>query len=182
MSGSFAKAATEQMLPVLRADLRTELRTAGLVNEPAPRWPEPHDDDAEQEILAAVLSGDVLPADLAPLRGQHFRAHIKQQAFAAADALAVFGAPVTVEAIVELLTHEGYSREAVRSELELARDATPFLCRSTLQQRGERVIELWRQRQLIGVMSEVDAQLRVGVLTHEGAKLRLREYFTGGTK
>ena len=37
MSGSLAKAVTEQILPVLRDDIRSELRTAGLFSEPAPR-------------------------------------------------------------------------------------------------------------------------------------------------
>jgi hypothetical protein len=175
VSKSIAAAVVAQVVPALQR----ECRTAVLFSEPVTRLPDPHDDDAEQELLSAVLSGEVHPSELDPLRAEHFRAHIKQQTFAAADALTIFGASVTVPAVTELLVQEGYNHTAVQSELELIRDATPFLCRATLQERVQRVIELWQLRQLLRVMDEIAAHVRVGQLTHAGAKARLREYFMG---
>jgi len=67
----------------------------------------------------------------------------------------------------------------VLEELTTIRDCTPFAAAATLTRHVATVMNRWQERELIQKMQRIDAELRVGALTVDGAKLRLREFFMG---
>ena len=133
----------------------------------------PHDYDAEQAVLSALLVGHVGADDVRPLEPRHFYGTFNQRLFK----LLASTAERDPQALVDLLEMHG----PVMEELLTIRDATPFVCRELLQVEVAKIFNRWLERELIQTMQRLDAELRVGAITVDGAKLRLREFFMGRT-
>ncbi|MEP7049451.1 MAG: DnaB-like helicase N-terminal domain-containing protein [Pseudomonadota bacterium] len=131
--------------------------------------PAPADLDIEQEILSALLCGHVTTDELKPLESRHFYSRFNQRLFE----FLVASAERDLQAITDALPCRG----PVLEELTIIRDATPFACLPTLHKHIRTVMDRWLERELIRTMQEVDAELRVGALTHDGARARLRQHF-----
>jgi hypothetical protein len=55
---------------------------------------------------------------------------------------------------------------------------TPFAVATTLRKHVATIMNHWLERELIRTMQQLDAELRVGAITHDGARARLRQHFT----
>lgn len=165
----------------------------------------PHDADAEQAVLSALLNGHATVAELRPLAPRHFYSLFNAKVFEALTArttrdgrckrcdgtgrLAAFNvrpgchyvlcneclitSDRELQALVDLLEVRG----PVLEDLTIIRDTTPFTHPSFLRQNVTTIMRRWLERELIRTMQEIDAELRVGALTHDGARRRLREHF-----
>lgn len=173
MTDALAKFVADRVLPRLRSGVREEIRIAALLDRPVSACGLPCDLDAEQEICSAVLCGQVAPGDLSPLVGKHFYGRLFGFIFIAADAVLAAGLEFTVEHVEIALREQGFDGPEVHRELIQTRDTTPFVVRSILDRQAERVIDLWRRRQLIETMQRVDAELRVGAISFRDAALAL---------
>jgi len=133
----------------------------------------PHDSDAEQDVLSALLCEHTTPEALAPLEARHFYSTFNQHLFT------LLGTTTErdLQALVDLLDMRG----PVLEELATIRDATPFTGPARLRQHVNTLLDRWHERELIRTMQQLDAELRVGAITVDGAKLRLREFFMGNS-
>ncbi|MEO7032727.1 MAG: hypothetical protein ABI548_02765 [Polyangiaceae bacterium] len=131
--------------------------------------PAPGNLDVEQEILSAVLVGHVTTDDLKPLEARHFYSRFNRRLF---ETLAT-----SPERDLQAITDALPCRGPILEELTIIRDATPFACLPTLRKHVKTVMDRWLERELICTMQQIDAELRVGALTHDGARARLREHF-----
>ena len=129
----------------------------------------PHDLDAEQAVLCAILNGNTEADDLKPLESRHFYSHFNQRLFAALSA--------TDERDLRALVDALDTRGPVLEELTTIRDATPFVCVPLLRNEVAKILDRWLERELIRAMQKIDAELRVGAITHDGARARLRQHF-----
>jgi hypothetical protein len=151
--------------PLTRADLVEVLRREHIMGEPLAALPA--DLDAEREIVAGVLGGQVTVDDLAPLRGEHFRS-----ALGAALEVLRDRPMESAEQLASALAAE-YGRRAwdLVDEVSVA----ALLTRGQLHQRAALVVELWRRRQLVQVMRSLDASLCVAESTFDEAVGVLRD-------
>lgn len=131
----------------------------------------PHDYDVEQEVLSALLCDHTTAEALAPLESRHFYGTFNRELF---SALAT-SPERDLQAITDALSLRG----PVLGELETIRDATPFTGPVRLRQHVNTLMDRWRERELIRTMQVLDAELRLGTVTVDGARLRLREFFMG---
>jgi len=131
----------------------------------------PHDSDVEQEILSALLIGHATVESLKPLESKHFYSTFNQHLFRFLSE----SPERDLQAITDAIDLCG----PVLEELTTIRDCTPFAAAATLTRHVATVMNRWQERELIQKMQRIDAELRVGALTVDGAKLRLREFFMG---
>lgn len=157
----------EKIQRAISAVLPRELRAIGLVSEPA--LPLPTDLDAEAEVLSAVLSGDVLCADLAPLAADHFYALLHQAVWTAAQTVT----PGDLEAVYLHLVSSGWVG-AIDDELEQLTVAQPWRSTLAVKQQAARIVELAKRRELIVKLQRMEADLRSDRLTVAGALRILR--------
>lgn len=80
--------AESELSAEVRRVVATEIRMAGLVADPRPVLQLPWDGAAEQQLIALLVDGHKTPADLRPLRAEHFYASIYMMIFEAAEAVA----------------------------------------------------------------------------------------------
>ena len=131
----------------------------------------PHDSDVEQQILSALLSGHATAEQLKPLESKHFYSTFNQHLFTFLS-----NSPERdLQAIADTIDMRG----PVLEELTTIRDCTPFAAAATLSKHVATVVNRSLERELIQTMQHIDAELRVGSLSVDGAKLRLREFFMG---
>jgi len=170
MHGTTQKPATALAEAVCR-----ELRIAGMLSEPRPGLPLPNDVDTESELVAAIVDGYVSPQELAPLLGRHFYSRVLGEVFAAADAVLSAGLPISDRAILAALEQDGV-RGDILFELEVLHNCTPA-CTSIriLRAQTERVLELWRQRQIIAGVDKIAFALRADQLSADEALTKLKE-------
>jgi len=152
----------------------TMLECALLMPRPEVTPAAPHDLDAEQGVLSALLCGHTTIDALKPLESSHFYGHFNQRLFN----VLCWSPERDLERIADLLNIGG----PVIDELTTIRDATPFAVRATLRAHVMTIVDRWRERELIRAMQQIDAELRVGALNHAGARARLREHFVGENK
>lgn len=129
----------------------------------------PHDTDAEQEVLSALLCEHTTTEALKPLESRHFYSRFNQHLFA----LLATTEERDLQTLVDLLDARGPALE----ELTIIRDATPFAIAKTLRKHVTSIMERWLERELIRTMQTLDAELRIGAITHDGARSRLRQHF-----
>ncbi|HET7540687.1 MAG TPA: DnaB-like helicase N-terminal domain-containing protein [Polyangiaceae bacterium] len=129
----------------------------------------PHDGDSEQVVLSALLCGHATIEDVKPLEARHFYSTFNARLFG----VLCTSAERELPALIDLLDMRG----PVLEELTLIRDASPFVCVPLLSVEVAKILDRWLERELIRVMQELDAQLRVGAITHDGARARLRQHF-----
>ncbi|HEY5373887.1 MAG TPA: DnaB-like helicase N-terminal domain-containing protein [Polyangiaceae bacterium] len=133
----------------------------------------PHDYDAEQDVLSALLCEHTTIEALAPLETRHFYSTFNQHLFAALAA--------SSERDLQAITDALETRGPVLEELTIIRDGTPFASAPRLREHVNTIMARWLERELIRTMQQLDAELRVGAITVDGAKLRLREFFMGNS-
>lgn len=163
-------AVASKLGPDLHEVIAREMRGAILTlpREEAPQAA-PHDSDAEQVILCALLLGHSSAEHVKGLQPRHFYSAFNARLFELLTS--------TKERDLQLLADRLGILGPVVPELELIRDASVFVCASMLHLEVAKVLERWLERQLIRTMQEIDAALRVGSLTHDGARARLRQHF-----
>lgn len=147
--------------------IRHELHAAALTRAAESWLPEPCDLDVEGEVLSAVLNGDVTTTELQPLLSRHFFAHINQAIWEAA----LDAPPGDLETIHRSLVARGW-RGALGDEIETLVLKQPFCSLSRLRGHVVKLMNLWSQRELIGLMQQIDADMRRGVLTADEARRR----------
>ena len=166
-----------RLLGLVRREIRHEIRAAALVSEPRPSLPPPSDLDAEAEVLSALLEGHCSVADLAPLEARHFFGRFHSEVFEALTLLSDRASDL--ESVAELLTDRGIVGPVV-DELEQLRDAQPFASSDRLCQHVRTILDRWRERRFLELLGSIDLEVRTGVLSVDGAKPRLREFFLKG--
>lgn len=158
----------------IRQEVRHEIRAAALVTEPRPCLPPPAAVDAEAEVISALLEGHCSVADLAPLEAQHFYGRFHREVF---EAISLLGPKaLDLDVLARLLTDRGIAGP-VRDELEQLRDAQPFASAERLCQHVRTILDRWRERQFLALLQCIDLEVRTGVLSVDGSKPRLREFF-----
>jgi hypothetical protein len=133
----------------------------------------PHDYDVEQEVLSALLCDYTTAEALGPLESRHFYSTFNQHLFSALTA--------SPERDLQAITDALDMRGPVMEELGTIRDATPFTGPERLRGHVRTLMDRWRERELIRAMQLLDAELRLGTVTVDGARLRLREFFMGNS-
>lgn len=142
--------------------VRSELRTAGLLNEPGPRLPLPHDLDAEGELCSAMLNGYPPPESSWPAPSD-FYSRFNGYVWAAACAVVRAGREPTAEALLAGLDAQGVRGPGLVRALEELRDLQPYVCRVGLERSAERVRTLARARELIEELELTAVELRFGI-------------------
>lgn len=142
------------------AAVRREIRDCGMLNEPTHWLPPPCDLDAEGEVLSARLNGHVLAIELAPLDARHFFGDLNREIWRATEEVA----PGDFPGVFRVLTTRGW-RGAIAQEVHTLTAAQPFSCLRRLREHADRLIDLWRQRQVIELARHVELELRRGNLT-----------------
>lgn len=144
------------------------------------RVPPINDLDAEGSVLSAALNDSPrgwLGALTGLLRPEMFYATANQRIWEAVEALHCRGKPTDPVSVA------GYMRQ--RGTL-LAAGGTPYLgetlalCQPACakpEAHAALILECWKERELVTCMERTAIELRHGSLTHEGAKLKLREHF-----
>lgn len=127
--------------------------------------------EGEQNVLSALLCSGITIDELKPLEAKHFYSVFNQRLF---ETLATTKSR-DLDAVADALG--GYG--PIMEELEIIANCTPFVHPTRLHKDVIMIVDRWRERQLIQVMQKVDAELRVGALTVDGARARLREFFVG---
>jgi len=133
----------------------------------------PHNLDAEQEILSALLCEHATFESLKPLESRQFYAHFNQKLFAFLSE--------NPERDLQLVADGLNMCGPLLEELTTIRDCSLFAGSATLAKHVSTVMNHWLERELIQVMQHIDAELRVGALTHDGARARLRAHFVGNS-
>jgi len=171
-SGARVKAPARRSL----TDVVAEEMRAAVMMLPREELPQaaPHDLDAEQEILSALLCDHVTTDELKPLTPQHFYSRFNQFLYQV-----LLNVP---ERDLQKLTDLLDVRGPVLEELTTIRDATPFCSLQTLRKHVATLVERSLERELIRVMQKIDAELRVGSLARDEARIRLRKHFTGSDR
>lgn len=156
------------LIAELRAEVRHEIRTAGILDVP-PRahLPPPHDHDAEQDVCSALLNGRTF--DASRLTADDFYFPLFGAVFAAASVSTPGQA--SIEDIYRAIVMQGAAGEELRGELVTIRDLTPYTF--FIAQRVERLLELSRARRLLARMAAVDLDLRLGQTTTAQARAAL---------
>lgn len=162
----------------LRAEVRREIRLAGLFDVPArPSLPPPYDLEAEQIVCSALLCQDARPERFAPLQATHFYAHLFGAVYATAASFLEIGATPTVPRMLAAMQRAGWEgpERELHAELLTIRDATPLVLR--LEERARRIVELAEARALLAELARVDLALRLGETTAAAARAAI-----GGTR
>lgn len=141
------------------------LRREQIVREPLA--PLPMDADAELEVLAGLLAGAACPEDLAPLRPAHYSTAL----CAAAHAELELGPLESSDHLAARLAGE-FGRRAW--DLAGWLDVAAALSRGQLQQRADRVVELWRRRRLVCALRAVDSAVCAGAMSFDEGVGELR--------
>lgn len=160
----------------IRQVVATEIRVAGLVSDPRPALQQPRDADAEQQLIALLLSGHKTPSDLRPLRAEHFFARLYQMIFEAAEAVTARNGFCEIGSIGLELKSRGFVGP-VLPELEQINDTTPFINDVWMRKEIARVIELALRRRLIDELYACDVALRADSLSSDGARAKLAKFF-----
>lgn len=165
-----------ELLAGVRQVVATEIRMAGLVADPRPPLQPPADLDAEQELISLIVSGAKTPADLRPLRPEHFFARMFQLIFEAAEAVCQRDGFCEMGGIGLELKSRGLVGR-VLPELEQIRDCTPAINHVWIQRRIARVMELALRRKLIDELYNCDVSMRADLLDADGVRARLNKFF-----
>jgi replicative DNA helicase len=167
----------KELTKVVSRVIAHEMRALGLLSEPVPAIPLPFDVAVEAEVVSAILSGHVKPSELAPLRAGHLFDRIHAYAFRAAELLESRGETINVEAVA-LQLEAVEVRGRIRQLLTIVEVCTPAACMPVLRRHVAWLVELAARRELIGVLLEVEAGLRVGSTTCDAARACIVNYFS----
>jgi hypothetical protein len=160
----------------VRRVVATEIRMAGLVADPRPPLQPPADVDAEQELISLLVNGHKTPADLRPLRSEHFFARMFQLIWEAAETVYQRDGSCEIGGIGLELKNRGFVGR-VLPELEQIRDCTPAINDVWVQRRIARVMELALRRRLIDELYNCDVSMRADLLDADGVRARLNRFF-----
>ena len=160
----------------IRGVVAEEIRIAGMGATPSRVRPLPWSCDAEQELCALLLNGELAPEKLAPLGPQHFFASIFRNVFEAAAAVADRGDVVELDTIAAEFERRGMVGP-FREELKQTCDATPLISRLQLRRRINEVMELSLRRSLIEVLRRCEHSLQTGEFDCDGARAALESFF-----
>ena len=127
---------------------------------------------SERVLLSALLTGDVVTTDLGGFDSDAICEPLLRRTYETVVALRT----VDLNEITSHLKRRAVVGPAKRALLDV-RDTTPSYPRSLVLAAADRLMDLWRQRQLLRVMGEVGADIRAGRLDHRGARDRLRAHF-----
>lgn len=147
--------------------VREEIRLVALLERPGDVVPEPWDREAEEQIVAAMLWGDVTPSCAARLAPpEAYRCELYGAAIAVAVGLEADGDAVSPALVATRLAALGW-RSSQPLEAELLAVAESYSVRSlaALRPLGERVVRLWRARTLADTLVRLARQLRAGSLS-----------------
>lgn len=138
--------------------------------------------DAEGSYLSALLCGnkrarDVLAAGV--LAPSHFYSLDNQRVFTAALAAHAADKPPVMPVVASILRDSGElaKMDGGSKYLALLVDCTPATAYPEVA-AGD-VVEKWRLRRLVEVMSHVAVRVRHGELSHEAARRELKAHFEG---
>lgn len=147
-----------------------ELRAGLMVSEV--RGAPPRDVEAEAEILSAVVDGRVSCSELRPLGSEHFYSRFYAAVWEAAQQVA----PGDIAGLRAALTTAGWRGE-LHDELFTIWAGQPFVLLPRLREHVRKLMELWARRELIRVLQQADAELRVGAINADGVRARLEQHF-----
>jgi hypothetical protein len=127
---------------------------------------------AESDIIALVLRGDVRPKQLQPLAAKHYFSRLHAAVHSAAVSLGKRGVSLSVETVARYLVTLGMRSDCLDDLREIA-DAAPLLAAADISDHTRRLVELWRRRQILGALRQVQLALETGQLASADARVRL---------
>lgn len=163
---------TPRIIAEIKEAVKHEMRVGMIMNAGRERPPMPHDIDAESELVSACLIGNVRPHELAPLKREHFYAHILGAIF---EATIDVVEPGDLEAVKRNLVNMGW-RGALDHEIQLTAFTQPWASLTRVRQLSQLVIELAEQRRVIERIQRVEVGLRTGELDRPSAARLLAEF------
>lgn len=156
------KRAREEIVQVIKDEMRTLGLYRGLASRTLSVIPPPHDIDAEASILSNMLDGGVVSGELAPLSRRHFFLPFHEMLFVVLGYLE--GLAITTEAVCDGIKAAGF-KGPFEKEVETIWYGQPYLSTPRILELSDRVISLWEARRLLGTMKLLEIKLRLGQTT-----------------